>query len=42
MTSKREKSINADQMIQLQTLICYFVALIQLLMGFCRIMLQPN
>ena len=47
MTSKREKidQVNneiADQMVQLQTLICYFVVLIQLLIGFGRIMLHPN
>ena len=32
----------ADQMVQLHQLICYFVVLLQLLMGFCRVMLHPN
>ena len=37
-----EKNEIADQMVQLHRLICYFVVLIQLLMGFWRIMLHPN
>ena len=32
----------ADQMVQLHRPICGFVVLIELLMGFCRIMLHPN
>ena len=37
-----EKNEIADQMVQLHRLICCFVVLIQLLMGFWRIMLHPN
>ena len=37
-----EKNEIADQMVQLHRLICYFAVLIQLLMGFWRIMLHPN
>ena len=37
-----EKNEIADQTVQLHRLICYFVVLIQLLMGFWRIMLHPN
>ena len=37
-----EENEIADQMVQLHRLICYFVVLIQFLMGFCRIMLHPN
>ena len=37
-----EKNEIADQMVQLHRRICYFVVLIQLLMGFWRIMLHPN
>ena len=36
-----EKNEIADQMVQLHRLICDFVVLIQLLMGFWRIMLHP-